>query len=194
MKKTLYHVSFRPVRELIPRVPRYRAAGENRELKRICFSDSILLALSAMPQGVLCLIGARAAGIVPMLYIYEFHPGDNPGIRVLHDWEIANYVPDAMTTHEHWVLDSPQVLQKTVCPVEDFTFRLTSGEGVEPFRRGYLLETLRLGAPVKRPARTMRNQLRRIDAEQWKGIEKIDTKTILAYLGAKTERGGSHGI
>ena len=48
----LYHVSYNKVDRFIPRVPKERAGGENDDIPRICFSDSIEKCIAAKPSGL----------------------------------------------------------------------------------------------------------------------------------------------
>lgn len=96
----LYHVSFELSeslhKEFIPKIPDNTIRGENEEIPRICFSDSI--------QG--CIRGIKGYPKMDSPYAeiivweHEFLESDN-----LYDWRYLyenNLVPDAAVTHEYW--------------------------------------------------------------------------------------------
>lgn len=104
---TLYHVSFQPVPLFVPRIPETRAPGENDTIKRICFSDSILHALHAIPNaGDILDYFINQENIPLFLYIYSME-SDQLADSDWMDWkQVEEYVPDAMLTKECWVMRS----------------------------------------------------------------------------------------
>ena len=116
----LYHVSFFPVKQFYPRVPKARCTGENSNIPRISFSNkSELEALRAMPDAARIIQLMLDAGIKPTLYVYSV-PEDTyvfvqdpcqsaDEIRLLPCEQTAVYVPDAKYTGECWLLDAPDM-------------------------------------------------------------------------------------
>lgn len=104
---TLYHVSFQPVSLFVPRIPETRAPGENETIKRICFSDSILHALHAIPNaGDILDYFINQENIPLILYVYSME-SDQLADSDWMDWEqVKAYVPDAILTKECWVMRS----------------------------------------------------------------------------------------
>lgn len=72
----LYHVSYNKVDRFIPRVPKERAEGENDDIPRICFSDSIEKCIAAKPSGPTALEIAEEEGIPVCLYVYSIDTED----------------------------------------------------------------------------------------------------------------------
>lgn len=104
---TLYHVSFQPVSLFVPRIPETRAPGENETIKRICFSDSILHALHAIPNaGDILDYFINQENIPLILYVYSME-SDQLADSDWMDWkQVKAYVPDAILTKECWVMRS----------------------------------------------------------------------------------------
>lgn len=114
----LYHVSFFPVEQFYPRVPKARCTGENSNIPRISFSNkSELEALRAMPDAARIIQLMLDAEIKPILYLYSVpeykyvsvaDPDQSAeGIRLLPCEQTRLYVPDAKYTGECWLLDTP---------------------------------------------------------------------------------------
>lgn len=94
----LYHISLddREVTKFIPRIPSNGAGSENKSIPRVCLSDSVAGAISAIPDGMdmigedpINLYKVRLAINDPMLIGYE-------------DLYNKGLVPDALITHEYW--------------------------------------------------------------------------------------------
>lgn len=116
----LYHVSFFPVEQFYPRVPKARCSGENSDILRISFSNkSELDALRAVPDAARIIQRMLDAGIKPILYVYSVpeykyisvaDPDQSAeGIRLLPCEQTTLYVPDAKYTGECWILDTPDM-------------------------------------------------------------------------------------
>lgn len=127
----LYHVSFFPVKQFYPRVPKARCIGENSDIPRISFSNkSELEALRAMPDAARIIQLILEIGIKPILYVYSV-PEDTyvlvqdptqsaEGIRLLPCEQTRLYVPDAKYNGECWLLDTPD-MENIFCE----TFQIT---------------------------------------------------------------------
>ena len=96
----LYHVSFdlsEPFyKEFTPKVPQNCINGEDENIPRICFSDSIkgcIRAITGTPK--------TDEGYVDII-VWEYDFGES---HSLYDWKylyVNNLVPDAAVTHEYW--------------------------------------------------------------------------------------------
>lgn len=118
----LYHVSFTRVPEFYPRVPNERAQGEDSTIARVCFSDSIENCIAAMPGGVSGLSCLKRLGINPVIYVYEALVPENAPYLMYPD-KVVEYVPDALFTNEHWLLEIPKdlTIAERAFYVDDFT-------------------------------------------------------------------------
>lgn len=103
----LYHCSFETVKRFVPRIPTFRAPGENGSIKRICLSESIEQAVTAMSEGGNALLGMLLCKEIfpPILHIYECKRGKKfiPPEKL----EEKSLVGDASATREWWALESP---------------------------------------------------------------------------------------
>ena len=108
----LYHISPEmpnPKERILlsPRVPKCRTDRENDKVPRICFSDSILGCLRAIPDsydGVYNRIHLQETKGVPALFaVYAVNEKDIPRNCLFMPEELKNSVPDALETGEHWV-------------------------------------------------------------------------------------------
>ncbi|MGE4353545.1 MAG: hypothetical protein AB7D36_05625, partial [Oscillospiraceae bacterium] len=68
----LWHASFDPVVQLTPRIPESRSPWEDATTPRICFSENIEKALTAMPKGGNALRGMLKCRekVTPLLYAF----------------------------------------------------------------------------------------------------------------------------
>lgn len=113
----LVHVSFDEVKSFVPRVPKERAKGENKTVKRICFSESIEKAVNAIPNGGYALRGMlRRKEVTPLLHVYFCIVSDNPDVRFIPPETVQKKynVPDAESTREWWALDIPKLEHRLV--------------------------------------------------------------------------------
>ena len=119
----LYHVSYDPVSELIPRVPQHRMIAEDNTVRRICFSTSIEKCIEAKPGGNLPIYLMFENGFHPLLFVYEIDTDALPaeciiGPTVLHE---QFGVDDAIENDEHWIIDTvihPREIVREVLDVE----------------------------------------------------------------------------
>lgn len=103
-----YHVSMDTsdiVDVFTPRIPteQSRIEGEDRTVPRICVAKTIEDCLTGFPEG-----GYKLEGNCPMLIrVYEFEEDDIVKENVVKAAELflANIVPDAWITGEHWVIN-----------------------------------------------------------------------------------------
>lgn len=123
--KPLYHISFDPVEALIPRVPEHRAPGEDAETPRICFSETIEDAITAMPKGGQALRGMLKCRhkITPILYAYiADREADREAYLCPYDIYIKHHVHDAIANKEWWAI-KPVTVQIRTLRVENAFFR-----------------------------------------------------------------------
>lgn len=104
----LYHIALgwqKETKEFIPRIPKLIAVNENKEIKRICLSDSIEGCLSAIPYKPQNSMSKKK------ITIYKGDFDKYIGYKELY---FSGKVPDAYLTHEHWILDPVQMTGKHV--------------------------------------------------------------------------------
>lgn len=106
----LYHVSWDEIPKFKLRIPQYRIIGENSSIKRICFSECINGAFSAMP-GALITLKSRSEfqnlfKIRPLLHVYMVDDSKiDESLIIRHDKLVEkHYVADADVTKETWLL------------------------------------------------------------------------------------------
>lgn len=138
---TLYHVSLSPVHQFVLRVPATRSKGENDTIKRICFSDDIVRAVNAIPEFGNIVKFFLELGVDPHIWIYTLRKEQygllackteclkkgvarciQKGIYPVLDFlAVSSYVPDAVATHEHWLLSEPHMEDLSVqeCVIKD---------------------------------------------------------------------------
>ncbi len=118
MKKTnikneenwLYHVSLEEIVKFLLRVPKFRIEGEDPITKRICFSETLEGAFSAMPHGSKVLAGALKlkyqSGISPIFHVYMIKKSDIDKSMLIESKElfVSKKVIDAELTKEVWIL------------------------------------------------------------------------------------------
>lgn len=115
-KLHLYHISQlsefpNETKRFIPRIPEYRASGENERIPRICVSDSLDGCFKAHPDAVHNINYAMDTevlleeGITGILYrVYHFLV-DEEEVLFPNQLHSKGYVPDALDTNEHWILN-----------------------------------------------------------------------------------------
>jgi len=102
----LYHLSFdvlETIGEFVPRVPDNRILGEDSTSLRICCSDTIQRALVALPNNEDFLISNK---LFPLVKVYELDEPQIESSYLLTPELIQDKVPDAITTREHWIIQS----------------------------------------------------------------------------------------
>lgn len=101
----LFHASFDLVKEFKPRIPVHTGmVGEDRTIPRVCVAPTIEGCLEGMP-----LVGEVAwrmheIGMPEILHVYELSSQN-----VMSNVQVRQYVPDAKTTGEMWILDTPKI-------------------------------------------------------------------------------------
>jgi len=137
----LWHVSFDPVDKFIPRVPESRASFEDSVTPRICFSEHIKDAITAMPQGGIALRGMLKckSKITPLLYAYVCDANEHPDSFIPPEIVQGKYgVLDAEHNREWWAI--AQINPKLrILLIEDAAFReATDSSG----KKGVIVESL----------------------------------------------------
>lgn len=118
----LYHVSYFPVKEFIPRVPKYKLTGEDDKVPRICCSTSIEKCILAKPSRTdyLNLCDKYKIPCVIYLYTFEVNP-DNPDVIPPKSLVDDYGVKDALETNEYWLCNRVPDYEETVCIVTGIT-------------------------------------------------------------------------
>lgn len=94
----LYHISLdeKDVDTFIPRIPSNGAGSEDKEIPRVCLSDSVAGAISAIPDGM-DMIGEEP------INMYKVRLAINDPMLIGYDTLYnKGLVPDALITHEYW--------------------------------------------------------------------------------------------
>lgn len=108
----LYHVSYTPVQEFVPRVPECRADGEDTITPRICFAPRIEFCINAKPSGMLPIIASAQIGIPLAIYVYAIELADYRREELLIPPEVKQtlHCPDAVINQEYCLLCKPRNL------------------------------------------------------------------------------------
>lgn len=115
----LYHISYDKVRNntFMPRVPKQRAPGEDKKIKRVCFSDSIEGCFSAMPQGGQSLRGylqiCAKKGLPPFVYLYQLDEKIEK-VERMSPKQISRYCCDSLLTGENWILEKITIKPRVI--------------------------------------------------------------------------------
>lgn len=106
----LYHVSYTPVQEFVPRVPECRADGEDAITPRICFTPRIESCINAKPSGMLPIIASAQIGIPLAIYVYEIDLADYRREELLTPPEVEQnlHCSDATFNREYCLLCKPR--------------------------------------------------------------------------------------
>ena len=99
------HVSFDTVECFYPRIPETRCQGENDSIPRICVSGSIEASLNAIPQAGNVIENVQELGLPVILHAYYLTPEEG---EILPSEVVQQYVPDAETTGEMWLMKAPK--------------------------------------------------------------------------------------
>lgn len=96
-------------KQLIPRIPTCRERGEDDTIPRICFSNSVLGCLKAIPDsydGVYNRIYLQKERGIPVLFaLYGIEEQELPIGFLRTPNELQELVPDAIKNQEYWVTD-----------------------------------------------------------------------------------------
>lgn len=110
----LYHVSFDPVKKFVLRVPRHRCPGEDSTTKRICLSEEVNKAITAMAGGGQALRGMLRAKnkITPILHIYMCEA--DASFIPPEDVQNMYHVVDAVHNREWWAIKIPKFKHRII--------------------------------------------------------------------------------
>lgn len=114
----LVHISFEAVDSFMLRIPNERAPKEDSITPRICFSESMNLAISSMPLGGKALRGMLKGKpkISPILHVYYCLTRENENVRFVMPEQVQNqyHVEDGIACQEWWVLDTPKLSHSVI--------------------------------------------------------------------------------
>ena len=174
----LVHVSFEEVKSFIPRVPQERAKGENKTVKRICFSEGIEKAMNAIPLGGYALRGMlKSKRVTPILHVYFCIVSDNPDVRFVppETVQMKYHVLDAESMREWWALDIPKLEHRLVrvdkANMADYTDQFGN--------HGVCIKNLEHDLVKKLPANAPELWIRGTS------LEDYGVRTVFACLGQK---------
>lgn len=114
MMKVLCHCSFEPVEKFVPRIPSQRCPTEDDTIPRICVSENIKYCINAIPQGVEVLQYMQKLEMPMIVHVYYFAE------ECYEPMDIVGYVPDAVVSHEHWIMTKPSEVRHQVIRITDF--------------------------------------------------------------------------
>lgn len=106
----LYHISNNAdiIDEFIPRIPEYRAEGEDSHINRISLSSSIEGCLTAVPWGNSRIddifLGEKEASFLLRVYEFDFAGMDMNSLIAPESLYYSDLVKDASDTDEYWYL------------------------------------------------------------------------------------------
>lgn len=104
-ERKMIHVSFDLVDNFKPRIPKNRCIGEDWTIPRICAGQSIRGCLSSMPKAGDTMHRMKQMGLPVIIHAYY--------MRCKHAvFDTEKYVPDANTTGEIWLLESPSEVHR----------------------------------------------------------------------------------
>ena len=104
-ERRMIHCSFDLVDKFVPRIPKNRCIGEDATIPRICAGQTIRGCLSSMPKAGDTMHRMRQMGLPVIIHAYY--------MRCKHAvFDIKDYVPDATTTGEIWLLESPSEIHR----------------------------------------------------------------------------------
>jgi hypothetical protein len=115
-KPKLIHCSFDEVYHFEPRVPASRNELEDDQIKRICVAPTIRQCLDAIPKAGNIVRFMRTVGMPVVIHAYYLEAD-----RV--EYDTKDYVPDADTTGEMWVLEKPKDWKRIDYELTDFCLR-----------------------------------------------------------------------
>lgn len=139
----LYHISgdINNLREkkFIPRIPECKMDLENGTIKRICFSDSILGCLRALPEdgnGVGSKANQRLKRGVPI--VYDVYIIDSEEIKNIYTPKYLyekGYVNDSLITNEYWILEEVIAKKEFRIEIIDIFFDESNNEIIKYVKR-----------------------------------------------------------
>lgn len=103
----LVHVSFDEVERFVPRVPKQICPDEDNTTPRICVAPNVLSAIQAMPQGGTVAYNMARIGVPVVIHAYYIESD-----AILMPEQIADKVPDAVSTGEMWVMAVPAAVRR----------------------------------------------------------------------------------
>lgn len=116
----LYHVSYKPIKNFILRVPKHRLADEDNTTPRICCSTTIENCIMAKPGQTEFLYLCMEHNLPCILYVYEFNvKSDDPNVIVPTQLQESNAVPDAEILQEYWLCNKIPEFKEYVFKVND---------------------------------------------------------------------------
>lgn len=124
----LYHISLEDVSHFSPRIPPVRLDNEDNSTKRICFSESIEGALSAIEGSIKLysgmLILAEKYNCPPILHIYSINEDDVGSKYIINNEIVSTKVVDAFRTKEVWVTRDINIneMEHKIVVLKDFVY------------------------------------------------------------------------
>lgn len=107
----LYHISENTdllIKEFVPRIPEYRASGEDNSIKRVCVSDSIegCMMEYTCTMDIVRDIYCREEGLSRRIRVYTFDSNDINEDNFMKTEKLLErkLVPDALTSKESWII------------------------------------------------------------------------------------------
>ncbi|MDF2881300.1 MAG: hypothetical protein K0R54_1857 [Clostridiaceae bacterium] len=161
----LYHFSVRKVKKFYPRIPKCRIEGEDKTIKRICFSTNINRALTTMPSGVLkaknLIQFEKSLNFPSIIYLYSLDENSISKENLINSASLVrrNLVPDALMGKEVWVINQDAICKEEIIRITNmdiilkkykcFGYRskyvvknIEYEHSIEPFERTYVYELL----------------------------------------------------
>lgn len=116
----LFHISYLPIREFHPKIPRNRLDNENDSIPRICLSPFIPCCISAKAGKGEYIRLSLKDNIPCLLYIYKMECNEK---NILPPDKVMQYgVPDANLNQEYWLLSDPVNVEEKIVKVINATF------------------------------------------------------------------------
>lgn len=125
----LYHVSLDEVDFFEPRIPSLTLLDEDNTTKRICFSNTLEGALSALQGSIKLYDGlinlSKDYKCPAIIHIYSIDEKDIGSEFIIENKVVSIKVPDAIITGEVWVTQSINIneMNHNVIILEDFDYK-----------------------------------------------------------------------
>ena len=139
----LYHISGYidnlKEKKFIPRIPKCKMDFENKSIKRICFSDSILGCLKSLPEygnGVGSKSNMKLKLGIPIFF--DVYTIDSEDVNKIYSPEFLfknNYVKDSLKTKEYWVLSEVTAKKEFRIEIIDIYFNSKDEEIIRYTKR-----------------------------------------------------------